>query len=75
MELPFISYLLPYLHVLLLLCDITHALQHLLCLIVLRTVLPPPEPHLPRQGVSGAGSWTHVHTDRDLSLSKTHKLC
>lgn len=34
-------YLSPYLHVLLIMCNISHALQHLLCLIVLRTVLPP----------------------------------
>ena len=35
------SHILPHLHILLLLCDVTHALQHLLGLIVLRTVLPP----------------------------------
>lgn len=56
-----LSYLFPYLHVFLLLCNIAHALEHLLCLIVLRTVLPPPKPHLPRQGISGAGSCKHTY--------------
>lgn len=52
----FIVLIFSYLQILLLLYDVTHALQHLLCLIVLRTVLPPPQPHLPCQVISGAGS-------------------
>lgn len=66
--------LLPYLQILLLMCDITHALQHLLCLIILRTVLPPPQSHPPCHGIPGAGSWTNVYKDADLSLQEMIKM-
>lgn len=66
--------LLPYLQILLLMCDIAHAFQHLLCLIILRTVLPPPQSHPPCHGIPGAGSWTNVYKDPDLSLQEIIKM-
>lgn len=59
-----------YLHVLLLLSDVTHAFQDLLRLIVLRRVLLSPQPHLPRQVIPGASSWKSANGHRIEILNR-----